>query len=609
MSITIITRRQQVRRFIVWDLEWVPGTYQLRLCGVYDTRHGYRAYKSIHEFMRCELTPNNHGVWFFAHFGGVADLQFVVEEMCKPLAKDAGFSIRGVLKDSSIVKCTVRHGSYRWNFLDSGWLLRRPLADIAKWIGLEKTGPDEDNMTEEDIKEWFANVPIEELTEYNRNDCVILWEALTIMQQVILDLGGQMQATLPATAMQLFRRKYLHTEITTNDTINQLAKQSYVASRVENYVRYVDEPGFYYDINSSFPFAMTKPLPGNIYRNCIGTIPSTVWDYYPFIAECEVSVPETYLPPLPKRIEKRIFFPVGKWRGWFTGVDLKLLLKEGGTFQKVSRCIAFEPFYDLANYANDLYLLRNRQGDGFEKEFYKLKLNSLYGKFAEAPEKAVLLINPTAKELANLNRTTDMLFPGCYIHNSYTPIPHAHVPISSYITAYARGTLFDLMIARLWEVYYCDTDGFGTDDPDVYVDPGVKDSETGILIPPLGGLKLEKAFTEAEFAQPKLYKWRKADGSWVVKAKGFSLGKLRDAQARVEKFDSLVNGAEVRIERMGRLRENLRKRIIRPRDIEMMKGLRQSGFSRDGCKVADCQKRFTYPDGRTRPWHIKELEP
>src|SRR5712692_5060354 len=94
--ISIIKKMPNIRRFCVYDLEWIPETYKLRICGVFDPWHGYRHYTSIKRFLAHELVPENTGVWFYAHFGGGADFQFIIEE----IVKGNTFSIQGFMSGS-----------------------------------------------------------------------------------------------------------------------------------------------------------------------------------------------------------------------------------------------------------------------------------------------------------------------------------------------------------------------------------------------------------------------------------------------------------------------------------------------------------------------------
>ena len=180
----------------------------------------------------------------------------------------------------------------------------------------------------------------------------------------------------------------------------------------------------------------------------------------------------------------------------------------------------------------------------------------------------------------------EMLFPGAFLETQILPIPHMHVPISAHITARARQSLYDWMI-QCREVYYCDTDGFATRE---LLSTGKE----------LGDLKLEKKISSARFEAPKVYaiqglEWK--SNQWeevhMVKAKGFS-------RLNVDRFYKILDGAEISFERMGRIREMYRKGVdgTVPKSIQVRKRLRMENH---------VTKRFQYPDGHSRPWHIEEL--
>lgn len=561
------------RRFNVYDLEWVPGTLQVRIVGVFDGEE-YRHYPNVKAFLRGELSSRNRGRWFYAHAGGLADVQFVLEA----LVQDGSFEVKASFSGSSAIIVHVRKGNNVWHFVDSYWLLRDKLANIAKVVHMEKSGPaGEDDWDDEQIKEWYASVPMEKLVWYNENDCRILWRAIDAFETTLLELGGQLQMTLASCAMQLFRRHYLTRTIDTADPINRSSKESYFASRVEVFRRDITD-AHYYDINSSFPYAMTKPVPGNL----IATTKRLPKGDSLYTADVEIEVPEHYLTPMPARLAGRVFFPVGRWRGWFTNVDIELLQEEGGRILKVHEVMVFEPFLDLAAYATDLYTRRKNATTELEKVVYKLLLNSLYGKFAESELKDSLHINPSVKTLARLN-PEDMLFPGAWIETSTVAVPHMHVPISAHITAQARRTLYRFL-SHSNDFHYCDTDGFST--TALY--------HTG---PELGELKLEREIKEGFFVAPKVYR---LDDK--VKAKGFSLGwdekKQKKKERAIALFEDLVANREIEVERMVRIRENFGKGRIAPCEKIVKKGLRGTNLT----------KRFTYPDGSTRPWHIDEIK-
>ncbi len=577
MTLSILKSKRPFRRHTVYDLEWIPGTLQVRLVGVFDER-GYRHYPNIAAFLNCELTSENRGRWFYAHAGGLADIQFIFEHVLnyKDYQVDAKFS------GSSAIIAKIKQGKNCWTFIDSYWLLREKLDVIGKWVGIEK-GEKEKRLTEEDARAFYTNATMEELIEYNEKDCVILYEAVRQMQDALLDMGGQLQMTQAASAMNLFRRKFLKKNIDTHPFINEIIRGAYFASRVEVFSNKCYDAN-YYDINSSFPYAMTLPCPGEYIGN--KRILKSGGMYF---ADVTIEVTEGYLPPIPTRIAGRLFFPTGRWRTWLSSVDVELLQRDRGRIIKVHEVFNFAPFDDLAAYATTLYTKRKESPEGFLKVAYKLLLNSLYGKFAESPYKSSLMIDPAPDRIDYDN--DQMFMPGVWLTERKVPIPHMHVPISAHITAVARRTLFDAL-SLCGEFHYCDTDGFSTTE---HLSTSSK----------LGSLKLEKVISEGTFVASKLYRLQGRTlegGEWKdletetehqgVKSKGFS-------RPSVEKFLKLSAGQEIQTVRMSRVKELMRRGLTKPQEATITKKL----------NLADAvPKRFTYPDGETRPWHVSELD-
>ena len=249
------TKPRKTRTFVAYDFEWVPGTLELRLCGIFDGER-YRYYTSIDDFIDGELTSRNHGKWFYGHSGGRHDFQFIFHALVQ---RGLSYTARAAFSGSSAIIVPVRKDKYVWTFIDSYYLLRGKLSDIGKWTGLEKG---------EDIeltREWYATAPLSELIPYNERDCEILYVAVNQFENTILELGGELQKTQAACALDLFKRKYLTQDIYTTRGVNRNAREAYFASRVEPFEKECGEAK-YYDINSSFPFAMTFPAPGSLVR-------------------------------------------------------------------------------------------------------------------------------------------------------------------------------------------------------------------------------------------------------------------------------------------------------------------------------------------------------
>ena len=674
---------RKLRDFGVFDLEWVPGealpelvntevkvegirrrlslplpvakrmtsALKLRIAGYYDQvpmkdgdeaemEERYIVFESIRALIDFLLTRDMRGQWFFAHAGGLADMQFVLDEILteiKAQVREAGpgparsrstygpdgkkiseeasavaggrcWKIKAAFSGSSAIIVTVSSGKNSWHFCDSYWLLRDKLANIGKAIGIRKGDSPEakawmsrrfgrqvddfDTLSQREKTIFYGEAPADILTGYNRIDCEILWKAISQFEDEIVSLGGQLQQTIASTAMTLFRRAFLKQDIFTSEALNQICMDSYFASRVEVLSRNVEDFKIF-DVNSSFPFAMTFPLPGNLteFRT---DLPDDDSDKCIYLADATIEVPDMYFPPLPYRKDNRVFFPVGKWRSWFTSTDIRLALREGARLHAVHQVYVFEPFYDFAEYAKKIYGLRAEAKTDFRKLVLKYLLNSLYGKCSESIHKQEMLVNPDEIDRESMQ----MLQPGVWLAEKEAKIAHRHVIVAAVITAIARRTLYDyakMCFDQGHAPHYFDTDSISTK-----ADLPVDDKR-------LGALKLEKKMTWAQFVAPKIYRGEgfelMKDGTWkekkLTKAKGFSLG---HGQAAWDKLDKIIAGDRIGVQRMTRMRELYRTMVngqyaTAPFELLVIKALTFEMLS----------KRFHYPDGETRPWSVDEL--
>lgn len=582
LTLTIIDKPRVLRDYLVYDMEWVPGkfstdgTMDVRMVGVYDGTK-YRTYRTVDQFLLGELTSRNRGKWFYAHAGGLADFQFVLEK----LITKHGYRIKAATSGSSLIIVHVSKGKHSWHFIDSLWLLKDKLRNIGKWIGIHKGNEDES-------EEFYRDASFAVLREYNEQDCIILYRAISMFEDTLLSLGGQLKMTQASCAMELFRRRYLQRDIVTSPMVNDISRKAYFASRVEVLNRHCYN-AWYYDINSSFPYAMTFPIPGDMIAHHRGRMPFHFDN--PFVADVEIEVPEISIPPIPTRLDGRLFFPTGKWRSWLSSIDIELLEWTGGKVLKCYESVVFEPRTDCKDFAEDLYAIRAKS-EGFMKISVKFILNSLYGKFAESDLKSSIEINPEHPK--GQSEGWEMLFPGCFIVERKVPIPHMHVPISAHITAIARRNLYQFMTYS-GDVHYCDTDGFSSSE--------MLQSTDGVL----GAIKLEKTIDEGFFRTQKVYRLEGKDDKGHdlntppaddpkgvprgVKAKGFS-------RMSVEKFQKIIEGEEITYTRMARTKELLRRHQTTPVEKAFRKRLRDDLIP----------KRFFYPDGYSRPWDIDEIK-
>lgn len=591
MALRPLEGKPRKRNFAVYDLEWVPGNpvkaklygllpMQLRVIGMYDGRR-YVHYHDVRSFLNDACRKEHSGRWYYAHAGGLYDLAFILEYIVDN--PRPGITVQCAFSGSAAIIVKVTRGRHSWYFCDSYWLIRQPLREIGKWVGQDKGGAD-------DSTDHFYG-PLPELIAYNERDCRILYEAIRLFESSILKIGGQLQKTIASTALDVFKRVFLKETIATDETVNRAARIAYCASRVE--VFETDCRGAdYYDVNSSFPYAMTFKAPGNLSR---------IGRYYKpgeiALVKATIRVPDCRIPPTPFRnsLDQRVYFPIGRWSSWFSNVDLEFLEECGGTIEKVDECKVFEPFNALKDYAETIYDWRKNAESDALKVVLKFLLNSLYGKFGEGSQKQKVMINPAPeffripeREPGGLGR--EMLMPGVHALVEDKDIPHAHVPISVHITAIARRVLGDYL-RQSERVYYCDTDGFAVPESTYYPTSNK-----------LGGLKLEKHVYEAKFLAPKLYAYRKEEeGNWTVRGKGFS--RVLDTKTgqthrlNYEDFKYLIEHKDLHLEQFARLRTLWKSGDTTPRELDLRKTWR--GTVRT--------KRRMLEQGGSVPWNVTDL--
>jgi len=451
--------------------------YQERLVGCYDER-GYRCYRDTPDFARHEA--HKHRKWW-AHAGGLADFNFLLEFL---ISEGAPATI--ISRGSAAIVIDALGTSWH----DSYFLLRAPLADLGA-----KGDVDFETSTDE------------ELAEYNKQDNVILYEALHNFCNVVESLGGQMRATVAATAMDLFRRAYQTRPAYSTTESNETARLAYFGSDVQVRGEY-GENVHIYDINSSFPASMAL---GGCPWQYLGKTRRKVGTRRAGIAYCEIETPASMAHPyLPVRAPNGgVYFPTGSWAGWYTEADLDYASELGIRIRPLV-WLLYERSDDLRGYARDLYE-RRRKSTGFWRLVLKFLLNALYGKFGESTAKEqIVLSGPRPSEDAR------PVYPGAWTVSKEQYLAHEQPHICAWITSLSRQALHR-MLMRVVEagylVYYNDTDSLMTNAPTL---PGGLSDALGAFD------RVDEMLPKARFMASKLYTGVSEAGHRFVKAKGFA---------------------------------------------------------------------------------------
>jgi hypothetical protein len=323
---------------------------------------------------------------------------------------------------------------------------------------------------------------------------------------------------------------------------------------------------------------MKKKLPDyNNYLVYHGSLPSVEF----YTAEVTVDVPDTlHIPPLPYKKDNKLLFPVGIFSGVYNSIELRKAIEMGVRILDVKKVIIFpESGYFLKEYVSHIYPLKAATKDDLYKNFYKIMLNSLYGKFAMATDGLQELSITDDGEIFFKDKITQ-----------YSPA-YVNVIWSSFITSYARIHLLEHLLQVEYPLY-CDTDSIFF--------AGKKSFKYSAA---LGGFKSEGVYDTGEFYLPKFYTLTKSKGKDIIKIKGipydFQSDFLSDFYLMVENPDEYnrkkIAGKLTKWSRPLKYREALRR------------GMRPNQWVEQGKEIqTEYDKRIILEDGSTYPIKVDE---
>lgn len=340
--------------------------------------------------------------------------------------------------------------------------------------------------------------------DFTLQESQIVRGAMDLLQEEIQNLGGALKSTLPATAMDLFRRRYLDDEYWTPFHYrNEFARRAYYGGRCEPFALGWWDCVNIYDFNSHYPAQMV----GRDFPNPNTTIGPRQPGKLPWIldyegcSDCTVDVPHRKYPPLPYRVGWQVFYPVGVFRGTWCHNELRYAVSQGVRIREVHATLYSEdtvsPFDD---YVTDLWEKRKvLKAQGSPRALiYKLLLNSLSGKFGQRVEGGLReLETMDAYERGGHRLGVEFLELRRMIY-AKVPVPTTRipdyiiVPWAAYITAYARIELHKQMLEAPGPVLYVDTDSIMC----------FSDLETGDR---LGDLSLQAKGAIVDLIAPKMY--------------------------------------------------------------------------------------------------------
>lgn len=277
--------------------------------------------------------------------------------------------------------------------------------------------------------------------EYCRLDTRIVWEFVAGMLERYDGLRLSLKSTLPSMAFQFWKKHYSGPSGLPH-AMNTEFRDGYYGGRVECfYLGNFTSEVRHYDFTSLYPAVMTSNFPHPSWWRWT-TKPD--WERDGMVW-CLLRVPEFLIPPLPVRENGELLFPTGRIYGAWTYEEVRNAMLAGVVIEQVRGAYEFRetcsPFYDYIHRCTR----EKDRSEGIDREFWKLLMNSLYGKFGQ---ESALTILKDGRE------------------HTFTPNQPDHVNVlwAAMITARARVKLWRAMLEAN-PLYYCDTDSLFTERP------------------------------------------------------------------------------------------------------------------------------------------------
>ena len=425
---------------------------------------------------------------FFAHHI-IFDLRTI--HFIKLILQDKLFGLNNKLRLLDFIvylKYISKDHSKVLQFSDSMNYFRTKLQNIAKMFDLSKENIEEYKLS---ASEWnkILNIDGEKRV---KTDTEILYKAVKEFElSPHFDIG----ITLASTSFNTFRKRYLKRNIYLPENLIDTALNVYHGGIVMPYILAKEKKLNSYDINSLYPYVMySEPYSIEFLRKrtdkkyIIEDIKSKAYNYLILV---KYKHTDFQYSPVFKPYDNQLI-PFLESEQWVTGNELATLFDNNFTFE-IKEILEFKNDYIFKDFVNDYYNMRLQSKSEYEKYFFKIFLNSLYGKFGQHKGYSeiklikdiddlmiqdILLNSKLSKEVINNKVYTiyeDFVSVRTEGNARYNPL------IAGEITANAR--LLNFQYSKLIgfeNLYYTDTDSFMT-------------TKTMDTSKELGKLKLEKS--------------------------------------------------------------------------------------------------------------------
>lgn len=294
-------------------------------------------------------------------------------------------------------------------------------------------------------------------------------------------------------------------------------RKSYFGGTTEVY-RPKGENIFHYDINSFYPFVMHHyDMPIGMPKWSKNINLDNDFGFF----RCKIKVTNLEIPILEYRKDGNLICPIGEWEGIYFSEELKYAKSIGYEIEILDGFI-FKKQRIFTNYINDYFNKKyHAEKKTYQYYFYKLLLNSIYGRFGIKKNKFFTFIENEAQHLYTSRSEEVKHFE--FLNDNYILVNstkssranfyRSYVQIASSITSYARIHLHKYKIKYKNNIYYSDTDS-------LYLD--CKMDESDVDNSALGYFKLVNFYKTAIFIKSKTYYLRAENGEEIIRMPGLN---------------------------------------------------------------------------------------
>ncbi|KKL97563.1 hypothetical protein LCGC14_1833250, partial [marine sediment metagenome] len=496
----------------------------------FQTATDFWAWVESHTFAKCKT-------WIFAHnwnFDGS-----ILRTGATLTGSD--WQLTTYINDKPPVIIRWRKDGRTIQLIDSLNYFLGSLEYIGESIGISKLEMPHTDATPED---WDT---------YCKRDVEVLYQAIIGFRKAVKDLDlGNFQMTLASQAFTAYRHRFMDQQILIHDkfAVCKMEREGYYGGRTESfYLGTINASVYSLDFNSMYPAVMQKEdYPVKLFRVFKNvTLGNLVQLLETYCVVAEVLI-DTDQPIYPKRINKRLCFPVGSWWGVLTTPELQYALRMGHI--KETRLVSV---YTKANlfrdYVTELYALRmdyRRDKNPVFEYVVKILLNSLYGKFGQNGQKwedtehtvedsggIIIEENPDTGQLSKyrvrLGKTQEFSRDG-ESENSFPGL-------AAHVTAYGRMMLWDaIQQAGEKNVYYTDTDSL------IVNETGRRNLEALTDADRLGALKVEHSANNVTIWGAKDYRFGDTEKHKGIKKSANKLSNDTWEQDQFTSWDAQLAG-------------------------------------------------------------------